>query len=44
MSFKELNKVASSASADIKDFGRTCLFAMLFLIGLSFFYAQGVFV
>ena len=32
------------ASADIRVFGRTCLFAMLLLIGLAFFYTPGVFV
>ena len=32
------------ASTDIKVFGRTYLFAMLVLIGLTLFYTQGVFV
>ena len=32
------------ASADIKVFGCTYLFAMLLLIGLALFYTQGVFV
>ena len=32
------------ASTDIKDFGRTYLFAMLLLIGLALFYTKGVFV
>ena len=32
------------ASADIRVFGRTCLFAMLLLIGLALFYTPGVFV
>ena len=32
------------ASADIKVFGRPCLFAMLLLNGLSLFYIQGLFV
>ena len=32
------------ASADIKVFGRTYLFAMLLLIGLALFYTRGVFV
>ena len=32
------------ASADIKVFGHTYLFAMLLLIGLALFYIQGVFV
>ena len=31
------------ASADIKVFGCTCLFAMLLLIGLTHFYILGVF-
>ena len=30
------------ASADIRVFGRTCLFAMLLLIGLALFYTPGV--
>ena len=39
------DKVANFlASADIKAFGCTCLFAMLLLIGLVIFYTQGVFV
>ena len=32
------------ASTDIKVFGRTYLFAMLLLIGLTLFYTQGGFV
>ena len=32
------------ASADIKPFGRACLFAMLLLIGPALFYTPGVFV
>ena len=32
------------ASADIKVFGSTYLFAVLLLIGLTLFYTQGVFV
>ena len=32
------------ASADIKRFGRACLFAMLLLIGPALFYTPGVFV
>ena len=32
------------ASADIKRFGRACLFAMLLLIGPTLFYTPGVFV
>ena len=48
VSFKELqifDKVANFlASADIKPFGRACLFAMLLLIGPALFYTPGVFV
>ena len=36
MLFKNFNFLAS---ADIKAFGRTCLFAMLLLIGLALFYS-----
>ena len=32
------------ASADIKPFGRACLFAMLLLIGPALFHTPGVFV
>ena len=32
------------ASADIRVFGHTCLFAMLLLIGLTLFYTPGVLV
>ena len=32
------------ASADIRVFGHTCMFAMFLLIGLALFNAQGVFV
>ena len=39
------NKVTNFlASADIRVFGRTCLFTMLLLVGLALFYTPGVFV
>ena len=38
------DKVSYMASADIKVFGYTYLFAMLLLIGLALFYTPGVFV
>ena len=47
MSFKQLKRSLINnflASADIKVFGRTYLFTMLLLIGLTLFYTQGVFV
>ena len=44
VSFKELKNINFLALADIKPFGRACLFAMLLLIGLALFYTPGVFV
>ena len=43
---KKINFLISNflASTDIKVFGRTYLFAILLLIGLTLFYTQGVFV
>ena len=41
---KMFDKYSFLASTDIKVFGRTYLFAMLLLIGLTLFYTQGVFV
>ena len=42
MSFKELQYFNFLASDDTKVFGHTYLFAILLLIGLALFYAQGV--
>ena len=42
---KYIDKVCNfMASADIKVFGHTCLFAMLLLIGFALFYTPGVLV
>ena len=38
------NSFGKVTSADIRVFGRTCLFAMLLLIGFALFYTPGVFV
>ena len=40
----KVGNLLASGSADIKAFGCTCLFGMLFLIGLALFYTTGVFV
>ena len=44
VSFKELHKVTSWPQLISNLFGRTCLFAMMFLIGPALFYIPGVFV